>query len=190
MVSICSRWSTNTDERSGLVSVVDSTSVSKLKYFTYYSSAIASATPSGTNKASYTPTNSALQSCPAVSTAWKATQTPLPPTPNEELCNCMDASAGCVVKDSLSSSKYSDLFGVVCGYTDCDGLTANATTGKYGAYSVCDAKQQLSFVMDLYYQDQSDKSQACDFDGKGETQDATEAKGTCASLMKDAGKNA
>lgn len=172
---------------SGLVSVVDSTSVSKRKDFTYYSSEIANATPSGIDKASYTPTNSALQSCPAVSTAWKATQTPLPPTPNEELCNCMDASAGCVVKDSLSSSKYSDLFSVVCGYTDCDGLTANATTGKYGAYGMCNSKQQLNFALNKYYAEQSSAASACSFGGSATTTSAASKTGSCKSLMSQAG---
>ncbi|KAI9041884.1 glycoside hydrolase family 72 protein [Aspergillus affinis] len=171
----------------GLVSVVDSTSVSKLKDFTYYSSEIASATPSGTNKASYTPTNSALQSCPAVNTAWMAKQTPLPPTPNEELCDCMAASAGCVVQDSLASSKYSDLFSVVCGYTDCDGLTANATTGKYGAYGMCNSKQQLNFALNKYYGEQNSAASACSFGGSATTTSAASKTGSCKSLMSQAG---
>ncbi|KAA8645110.1 hypothetical protein EYZ11_009848 [Aspergillus tanneri] len=171
----------------GLVSVVDSTSVSKMKDFTSYSKHIASATPSGTNKESYTPTNSALQSCPAVNSDWRATQTPLPPTPNEELCSCMEESTGCVVKGSVSSSKYSDLFSVVCGYTNCDGLAANATTGKYGAYGMCNSKQQLNFALNKYYVEQSSASSACSFGGSATITSAAKETDSCKSLMSQAG---
>lgn len=171
----------------GLVSVIDSTSVSKLADFSSYSEHIASATPSGTNKASYSPTNTALQSCPSVGSAWEAAATPLPPTPNINLCNCMSAAAKCVVKDSISTSKYSDLFGVVCGYTDCSGVNANGTTGEYGAYSMCDAKDQLNFIINHYYEAQGEKVSACDFGGSATTTSTTKATGTCAALMNQAG---
>lgn len=169
------------------MSVVDSSSVSKLADFTSYSAHIASATPSGTNKGSYTPTNTALQSCPSVGTAWEATATPLPPTPNTGLCNCMSAAAKCVVKDSIDTSNYSDLFGVVCGYTDCSGVTANGTTGSYGAYSMCDAKDQLNFIINHYYEKQGQQASACDFGGSATTTATTEPTGTCNALMSQAG---
>ncbi|KAL4890553.1 Glucanosyltransferase-domain-containing protein [Aspergillus ambiguus] len=171
----------------GLVSVIDSTSVSKLADFTYYSSEIASATPSGTNKASYTPTNTALQSCPAVNSKWQATQTPLPPTPNEELCDCMSGAAACVVKDSVSTSKYSDLFSTICGMTECDGVFANGTTGTYGAYGMCNAKAQLNFLLNKYYTEQNSQASACSFGGSATTTATTKATGTCSVLMKEAG---
>ncbi|KAI2928304.1 CAZyme family GH72 and CBM43 [Aspergillus niger] len=177
-----------TDNDYGLVSAIDSTSVSKLADFTYYSSQIASATPSGTNKASYTPTNTALQSCPAVtSKSWLATSSPLPPTPNQELCTCMDNASGCVVKDSVSSSDYDDLFSTVCGFTSCDGIFHNGTTGTYGAYSMCGAKQQLNFVLDKYWKEQGKKADACGFDGSATTTATVKATGTCSALMKEAG---
>lgn len=175
------------DNDYGLVSVVDSTSVSKMADYTSYSNHIASATPSGVNKASYTPTNSALQSCPSVGSGWEAKASPLPPSPNSELCSCMSAAAKCVVKDSLASSKYSDLFGVVCGYTDCSGVTANATTGKYGAYSMCGAKDQLNFIINRYYEEQGSKASACSFGGSATVTSTTEAMGTCKALMSQAG---
>lgn len=171
----------------GLVSVVDSTSVSKMEDFTSYSKHIASATLSGTNKASYTPTNSALQSCPSIGTAWEAKASPLPPTPNSALCSCMSASAKCVVKDSISSSDYSDLFGVVCGYTDCSGVSANGTTGDYGAYSMCDAKDQLNFIINHYYEKQGSQASACDFGGSATTTSTTKPTGPCKALMSQAG---
>lgn len=171
----------------GLVSIVDSTSVSKLADFTSYSKHIASATPSGVNKASYTPTNTALQSCPAVDSDWRATQTPLPPTPNENLCECMSDAAACVVKDSVSSDDYADLFSLICGYTTCSGVSSNATTGSYGAYGMCSPKQQLNFLLNKYYTEQNSASSACSFGGSATVTSTTKATGTCASLMSQAG---
>jgi hypothetical protein len=171
----------------GLVSVIDSTSVSKLKDFTSYSKHIATATPSGVNKASYTPTNTALQSCPAVNSAWRATYTPLPPTPNENLCECMSAAAACVVKDSVESDDYADLFSLVCGYTTCTGVAHNGTTGSYGAYGMCSPKQQLNFLLNKYYTEQSSAASACSFGGSATVTSSTKATGTCATLMSQAG---
>ena len=149
---------------------------------------MASATPTGTNKASYTPTNTALESCPAVSSkSWLATSSPLPPTPNEQLCTCMDNASGCVVKDSVSSSDYADLFSTVCGMTSCDGILHNGTTGNYGAYSMCGAKEQLNFVLDKYWTEQGKKANACGFGGSATTTSTVKATGTCSALMKEAG---
>ncbi|GFF37774.1 1,3-beta-glucanosyltransferase gel4 [Aspergillus lentulus] len=176
------------DNNYGLVSAVDSTSVSTMADFKYYSSQINNnANPSGTNKASYTPTNTALQSCPTVNSKWLASASPLPPTPNEQLCTCMSNAASCVVKDSVSSDDYSDLFSLVCGYTDCTGIARNATTGSYGAYGMCTPKQQLNFLLNKYYSEQSSASSACSFGGSATVTSATKATGACSSLMKEAG---
>ncbi|PYI09291.1 putative 1,3-beta-glucanosyltransferase [Aspergillus sclerotiicarbonarius CBS 121057] len=169
-----------TDNDYGLISAIDSTRISKLTDFYYYSSEIKNATPTGTNKASYTPTNTALQSCPAVAS-------PLPPTPNTALCDCMDASAGCIVKDNLSSTSYADLFSIVCGYTSCEGIFHNGTTGDYGAYSMCTAKQQLNFVLDKYWKEQGKTGSACGFGGEATTTKTVVATGTCRVLMEEAG---
>ncbi|KAH2677022.1 hypothetical protein KXV51_003214 [Aspergillus fumigatus] len=172
----------------GLVSAVDSTSVSTMADFKYYSSQINNnANPSGTNKASYTPTNTALQSCPTVNSQWLASASPLPPTPNEQLCTCMSNAASCVVKDSVSSDEYGDLFSLICGYTDCTGIARNATTGSYGAYGMCTPKQQLNFLLNKYYSEQSSASSACNFGGSATVTSATKATGACSSLMKEAG---
>jgi hypothetical protein len=97
-----------------------------------------------------------------------------------------DASA-CVVADSLSSTKYAKLFSTVCGYTDCSGLTANATTGEYGAYSMCSTKQQLAFALNKYYVEQNRAADACSFAGSATAKSVTKATGTCATQMKEAG---
>ncbi|OJJ48613.1 hypothetical protein ASPZODRAFT_150808 [Penicilliopsis zonata CBS 506.65] len=174
----------------GLVSVVDSTSVKKLTDFTYYSEEIATVDPSGTNKASYSPTNTALQACPTEGSAWDALASPLPPTPDAELCECMVSAAGCVVASSVDSDDYADLFAEVCGYISCEGVTANGTTGEYGAYSMCTAKQQLIFVLNRYYEEQKSAgngASACSFAGSATTKATTSATGTCSTLMAEAG---
>lgn len=167
--------------------MVDSTSVSTMADFKYYSSEIASVNPTGTNKASYTPTNTALRSCPTVGSSWSAKASPLPPSADVNLCECMYAAAGCVVSESLSTSKYADLFSTVCGKTDCGGLTANATTGDYGAYGMCSTKQQLAFALNKYYIEQNRADTACDFSSSATTKATTAASGTCSAQMKEAG---
>ncbi|KAJ5419969.1 hypothetical protein N7465_002488 [Penicillium sp. CMV-2018d] len=171
----------------GLVSVVDSTSVSTMSDFKYYSSEIASANPTGVNKASYTPTNTALRSCPTVGSGWAAEPSPLPPIADVDLCNCMYDASACVVAGSLSSTKYAKLFSTVCGYTDCSGLTGNATTGEYGAYSMCTTKQQLAFALNKYYVEQDRAADACSFAGSATVKAVTKATGTCSTQMKEAG---
>ncbi|KAL3455608.1 Glucanosyltransferase-domain-containing protein [Aspergillus heterothallicus] len=175
------------DNDYGLVSIVDSTSVSTMADYKYYSSQINSVSPSGTNKASYTPTNTALQTCPPVSAGtWLATASPLPPTPNTELCSCMDASNECVVDSSVDSSDYADLFAIVCGLTDCTGVTANGTTGTYGSYGMCAAKQQLNWALNKYYSEQATAS-ACDFSGSATTTSTASATGSCSSMLSAVG---
>ncbi|KAJ5150844.1 uncharacterized protein N7482_010096 [Penicillium canariense] len=171
----------------GLVSVVDSTSVSTMSDFKYYSSEIASANPTGTNKASYTPTNSALQSCPTVGSGWQAEASPLPPTPDATLCECVYEESACVVSSDVSTSKYGTLLGTVCGYTDCAGVNGNATTGEYGAYSMCEIKYKLAFALNKYYKEQGKSATACDFSSSATTKATTAAIGTCSVQIKEAG---
>ncbi|KAF3403533.1 1,3-beta-glucanosyltransferase [Penicillium rolfsii] len=171
----------------GLVSVVDTTSVSTMPDFKYYSSEIASANPTGTNKASYTPTNTVLQSCPTVGSDWQAKSSPLPPTPDANLCDCIYDESACVASSSLSTTKMASLLSTVCGYTDCSGVSANATTGEYGAYSMCEIKYKLAFALNKYYTEQDKDSSACDFSSSAATKATTAATGTCSAQIKEAG---
>jgi hypothetical protein len=171
----------------GLVSVVDTTSVSTMADFKYYSSEIASANPTGTNKASYTPTNTVLQSCPTVGSGWQAKSSPLPPTPDANLCECIYEESACVASSSLGATKLASLLSTVCGYTDCGGVSANATTGEYGAYSMCEIKYKLAFALNKYYKEQDKDSSACDFSSSATTKATTAATGTCSAQIKEAG---
>ncbi|KAL1619189.1 hypothetical protein UCDDS831_g04985 [Diplodia seriata] len=172
----------------GLVSV-DGDTVSTLKDFSYYSSQIQKATATGVNSASYTPSNTKAADCPSVGTAWQAKATPLPPTPNQELCSCMYNSLSCVVADDVDSDDYGDLFGVVCGLNDeaCAGITHNATTGTYGAYGMCNTTEQMAFVLNRYYELADSSSSACAFSGSATLKSAATPTGQCSSLIKEAG---
>jgi len=171
----------------GLVSV-DGNSVSTLADFNNLQTQLASVSPTGVNSASYSPTNSPA-ACPTEGSDWSAKASPLPPSPNKQLCSCMYNSLSCRVSSSVSEDDYGDLFGTVCGYGDsvCAGIAANGTTGTYGAYGMCNATEQLAFAFNQYYKSQNSNSQACDFNGAANVVSATTAGGSCASLMSQAG---
>ncbi|KAJ5909234.1 hypothetical protein N7495_001916 [Penicillium taxi] len=170
----------------GLVSVIDSTSVSLLDDFTSYSKHIATVSPTGVSKASYTATNTELQACPTVGASWEADPSPLPPTADSSLCSCIYEESACVAA-SLSDTKMSSLIGTVCGLTDCSGLDANATSGVYGVYSMCGLEDQLAFALNKYYNEQDQDASACSFGGSASTKATTAATGACSSQIKQAG---
>lgn len=100
----------------------------------------------------------------------------------------MYQSLGCVVASGTSEDNYSDLFGTVCGYgSACDGIAANATTGSYGAYGMCNATEQLAYAFNNYYVAQSSGASACNFGGAAATQAPVSGGSTCSSLLAEAG---
>jgi hypothetical protein len=100
----------------------------------------------------------------------------------------MVSSLSCVANTGLSGNETASLFSTVCGLDNaaCDGIAANATTGIYGAYSMCDAYSQLSFAFDQYYSNQGKASTACDFNGNAKTQSGSTSS-SCKSLLSQAG---
>ncbi|WBW73470.1 cell wall 1,3-beta-glucanosyltransferase Gas1 [Schizosaccharomyces osmophilus] len=159
-------------------------SVSTLTDFPHLSSMYASVQPSSTQSSSMSLTSSGL-SCSATQSVWKAA-TNLPPTPSEDVCECMDSTRQCIVADGVDSSDYGDLFGYVCNLIDCDAINANGTSpGKYGSFSYCDSKQKLNYVLDAYYQQKG----GCDFKGSASSTSATSATGSCKSYLSAAGSS-
>lgn len=102
----------------------------------------------------------------------------------------MVKSLGCAAKSGMTGKEIATQFNYVCGKdaAACTGISANATTGKYGAYSMCSAEQKLSFAFDQYFQSQGSAATACDFSGNAATQ-AGKTEGDCTALIKAAGKD-
>jgi len=168
----------------GLVSI-DGSQASQLPDYSAYSTAIAKVSPTILNAASYTPTNTALRSCPAVNSAWAASPT-LPPSPNQQLCDCMVSDLTCVAKGTPSDDVAGSLFDYICGGgTDCSGISGNGTSGKYGAYSMCDLKSRLSWAMNSYAGSHTGGN-PCDFGGNATTVSA-KAASSCSALVSQAG---
>ena len=173
----------------GLVSLTNNgASVSPYPDFTSLRSQLASISPTITRRSTYTPTNSP-PACPSVGGSWQAQASPLPPTVNPQLCQCMAASLQCNIKDT-NEEDYADVFNYICGANQnfCNGITRNATTGKYGGYSGCDPKDQLAFAANQYYIGNSRRADACSFGGKATTQSAQTAS-SCAPLLSAVGSN-
>jgi len=81
----------------------------------------------------------------------------------------------CVAKSSLDSATIEKQFGIVCGPdlgSNCGGIHANASTGAYGAYSMCNATQRLSYAFNQYYLNQTatntKNTNPCDFSGSAQ----------------------
>jgi len=157
-----------------------------MKNYKVLSSKIAAATPSSTSSSAYTPTNSA-QSCPPLDDNWVASNS-LPPTPNQELCDCMFNSLTCVPAKGLALKDYGAIFDYICDASkeSCVGINGDVTSGVFGAYSMCGAKEKLGYVLDAYYKNQNMASSACDFDGQAVLTSAPAAASTCSKILSSA----
>ncbi|KAJ2451372.1 1 3-beta-glucanosyltransferase gel4 [Coemansia sp. RSA 2336] len=160
------------DNNYGLVKI-SGNSGSKTEDYDNFKKALAAVKPKGVKMSSYSPSGKE-QSCPDISKDWIASST-LPPTPSNATCDCMMKSLSCVSKLKAVPTSDSELktfgetvgniFGTVCGSIDCDEVSADAKSGKYGKYSGCNALQRVSWVMDAWYKNERGVDGACDFDG-------------------------
>lgn len=171
----------------GLVSIVDG-KVSTLDDYNNYKSEIQKISPSSAQASSESAGSTGVTSCPTSTSVWSAA-TNLPPTPDKDICDCMANSLKCVVSDKVDSDDYADMYSYVCAKIDCGGISANGTTGKYGAYSPCSAKDKLSFVLNLYYEDQNENESACSFDGSGSLKKSATTASSCSAYLKSAGSS-
>jgi hypothetical protein len=170
----------------GLVSLVNSATVSPYPDFTSLSSQIAKVSPTITQRSAYTPANSA-PACPSVGGSWQAQASPLPPTVNPQLCQCMVDSLMCNIR-STDEEEYASVFDYICGAnaTFCAGIDRNATTGDFGGYSGCNPKDQLAFAANQYYLGNNRRSDACSFEGKATRQSAQTAS-SCVAILSAVG---
>ncbi|PWN98416.1 hypothetical protein FA09DRAFT_329478 [Tilletiopsis washingtonensis] len=114
--------------------------------------------------------------CPSQSDSFLAAEA-LPPTPDIQLCQCMEDSAwSCLptTRTAGDSDAIGTLFDSVCGLLDrndapvgCDeALTADGAAGVYGNWSMCAPAQRLSWAFDAYWQlfRNEPSANACNFD--------------------------
>jgi len=170
----------------GLVVVKDGQATVRQDY-TNLGKELAKVHPTQVEKSSYKP-SSDLLACPSDATAWPVSSN-LPPSPNKDLCSCMTASLSCVVADNVKSEDYGAIFAQACGTASCDGIHANSTSGEYGAYSMCQSKEKLSFALNQYYKKQNYASTACDFNGQAKIQSPSKSGGSCKTLLSKAGSD-
>ncbi|PHH49185.1 1,3-beta-glucanosyltransferase [Ceratocystis fimbriata CBS 114723] len=161
--------------------------VTVMKNFDNLGEAVNKANPTGISFDSYNPSNKPQQ-CPGLSSHWRIAEQ-LPPTPDNTTCDCMEASVSCGPVSSLDEESFGDIFSFICSESpeSCIGINANATTGIYGAYSMCSAKQKLAHVLDSYYSAQNQASDACDFEGQAEVKKPSAASSDCKTRL-DAAK--
>ncbi|WWC97763.1 hypothetical protein V866_004649 [Kwoniella sp. B9012] len=112
--------------------------------------------------------------CPSESSSLVASNT-LPPTPNEQVCNCINEKAlSCLVRSSTANSPtiVGDLLNYACqllgsstnGTASCDPIGGNGTSGTYGELSYCSPAIKLSYAMSAYYEF-NPVDTSCDFSG-------------------------
>ena len=135
------------DNDYGLVQVSDG-DASTMKDYGALKTKIAAASPSSTSKDAYTPTNTPA-ACPSTGSNWAVKGGALPPTPDKELCDCMFKTLECVPAKNLNESDYKTIFDDICGLDNsaCAGISRDTESGKYGEYSMCEAKSQLGYVL-------------------------------------------
>ncbi|CAH6720778.1 pH-responsive protein 1 [[Candida] jaroonii] len=164
------------ENKYGLVSV-DGDDVSTLDDFKYYSSEMNAISPSLAQASSAQSTETLA--CPTAAATWKASSD-LPPTPDEDVCDCMASSLACVVADDVDLEDYGDLYGYICSKIDCSDIDADGKNGTYGDYSYCSDKDKLSYVLNEYYKDQDENSSACNFSGSASINKSAKSASTCA----------
>jgi len=117
--------------------------------------------------------STAYPSCPQQNSTMLASTT-LPPTPNLAACNCLENNLSC--QFTPATSNYSTTVGSLLDYGcsllgqsggTCAPISANGTSGVYGAVSGCDPTVMLSWVMTQYYLENNDNAQSCSFSGNG-----------------------
>lgn len=166
----------------GVVKISKNDDAVKQKDYAALKKRVNAAHPKGVEESDYKASGNAAE-CPEQTEKWKASSD-LPPTPDNDLCDCMVASRSCVPAKGLKEKSFGALFGYICGEDDslCKGINGNASTGIYGAYSMCSDAAKLAFVLDAYYASQDSASTACDFEGKATTQKAA-SNGTCSDSL-------
>jgi hypothetical protein len=147
----------------------------------------AKADPKGVEMDEYKADGTNRETCPEIGKVWRANSV-LPPTPDKSLCDCMVAASECGPSDSLKPKNYGDIFSYICAEEPelCTHINGNATTGVYGAYSMCNAEAKLTYVLGAYAA-KVGGSDSCDHDGKAQSKKDTSGD-KCSSALESASK--
>ena len=168
---------------SGLVSTSGAV-VIRSPDFTSYSSQIAKITPHSTFASDYVVTNTITPSCPT-GASFSASPT-LPPIVNQNVCACMMNSLSCIARPGLDSATallaYQDICGPSAG--NCTGVSGNGATGNYGAFSMCNITERLSWALNM--QNFTSGFQ-CESDANAAIQDQMYSDPQCSEVMDEAG---
>ncbi|EPY51635.1 1,3-beta-glucanosyltransferase Gas2 [Schizosaccharomyces cryophilus OY26] len=112
----------------------------------------ATVNPEKVSKHSYQPLGNAPE-CPARNeTSWAVTFEAFPVTPNASLCDDAVKNLRCSVNGDPEGAKIGQVFGELCFYDQeaCADITSDPYNGRYGKFSGCTGKQQLSLALDAY----------------------------------------
>jgi Glucanosyltransferase/X8 domain len=94
--------------------------------------------------------NTNYPTCPAQSATFLASSS-LPPTPNDQSCQCLDTTLSCLF--TPQTDNYTDIVGELldtgCSLLgqaggNCNDIAANGTSGSYGRVSFCDPRKYLT----------------------------------------------
>ncbi|KHN97231.1 beta-1,3-glucanosyltransferase [Metarhizium album ARSEF 1941] len=167
----------------GLVEVSNG-KATKLKAFYALKKKLNEAKPKTMEISDYTPGGKANE-CPELADNWRANKR-LPRTPDKSLCYCAFDTRGCVGNSDISAKRTSDIFGYICGESPeiCASIDGNATTGRYGIFSMCSAREKLAVVVDGHYNKQKKAKDACNFGGSVHIQSAKSERSCTAALAK------
>ncbi|KAF9045226.1 glycoside hydrolase family 72 protein [Panaeolus papilionaceus] len=116
---------------------------------------------------------SSFPSCPASSTDFAAPNA-LPPTPDNNACDCLETNLSCQFTPQTSnfSAIVGELLDTGCSLLggaggNCNDISADGQAGTYGRVSECDPTIKLSYVMSQFFEANKRDPQACSFAGNG-----------------------
>lgn len=118
--------------------------------------------PRGVHRDAATTEYHAVRQCPPVSSTWQLGAL-LPPTPDTLLCECLEATLSCVITPYSYVHEH-NLLRDACAVTDCNDITSDSASGRYGRFASCGIRQRISYALDKHWTESG--KQSCDFDGR------------------------
>ncbi|KAF4627183.1 hypothetical protein G7Y89_g10978 [Cudoniella acicularis] len=101
----------------------------------------------------------------------------------------MFSSLSCAAASGVNNTTAPTILSQICGLdsTACSAINTDATAGKYGAYSVCNLTQQVSWAMNQYYLSQNNASTSCNFGGQAKIQSPSIVGTQCQAILAQVG---